>query len=140
MKNFLMPDDHVYWYTKPDAIVHCKHDIQADVAIIGGGMAGLSAAQAFQKKNKKVVILEQYYCGAGASGKSSGFITPNAELSLTNFIQKYNGEAAHNIWKNINAGVTFIKNNIEKYKITCDYISQDTLFMANNKKSMKLLH
>jgi ribulose 1,5-bisphosphate synthetase/thiazole synthase len=85
MKNIWPPQDQVFWYLKRGAAKPCRENIQADVAIIGGGMAGLSAAQAFNKKGKKVVVLEQYYCGSGATGKSSGFVTPNAELSLTDF-------------------------------------------------------
>lgn len=140
MKKIIEPQDQVFWYLQRSGIEPLRASLETDVVIIGGGMAGLSAAQAFRERGKNVMLLEQYYCGSGASGKSSGFITPNAELSLTNFIKKYNLSAAQNIWKNINAGVAFIKNNIEKYGIVCDYIPQDTLFMANNKKSMKLLY
>src|SRR5579862_6580521 len=96
--NVWMPQDQVFWYLKRNAIPACHESVTADVAIIGGGMAGLAAAQAFQKKGKKVVLLEQYYCGSGATGKSSGFITPNAELSFTDFAKQYNPEIAHTIW------------------------------------------
>ncbi len=139
MKNIWMPNDNVYWYTKPDSINYCKEDIQTDIAIIGGGMAGLSAAQAFNKKNKKVVLLEQYYCGAGASGKSSGFITPNAELSLSEFAHRYNQDIANQIWKFIMGGVQDIKNNIIENKFICDYAPQDSLELANNNNDLKKL-
>lgn len=140
MKRIIEPQDQVFWYLQRNGNQPLRESLETDVIIIGGGMAGLSAAQAFRERGKEVVLLEQYYCGSGASGKSSGFITANAELSLTNFIKKYDDTVAQNIWKNINAGVTFIKNNIEKYELACDYIPQDGLFMANNKKSMKLLY
>lgn len=140
MKVLIEPQDQVFWYLKRDGKEPLREPLEADVVIIGGGMAGLSAAQAFKERGKHVVLLEQYYCGSGASGKSSGFITPNAELSLTNFIKKYNVAAAKIIWQHINAGVAFIKNNIETHAIPCDYVPQDTLFMANNKKAMKPLY
>jgi gamma-glutamylputrescine oxidase len=140
MKTIIEPQDQVFWYLQKNGKLPLLESLQTDVVVIGGGMAGLSAAQAFWERGKQVVLLEQYYCGSGASGKSSGFITPNAELSLTNFIAKYGVTAAKQIWDNINSGVAFIKNNIEKYDIACDYIPQDTLFMANTTKSMKFLH
>ncbi|MEX0940833.1 MAG: FAD-binding oxidoreductase [Candidatus Babeliales bacterium] len=117
----------------------CNKDINVEIAIIGGGMAGLSAAQAFNKKGKKVALFEQYYCGSGASGKSSGFITPNAELSLTDFADRYTIEVAQQIWNFIISGVQDIKTNIQDHEIICDYIPQDTVVLANSKKALKEL-
>jgi len=135
--NIWMAQDQVFWYLNRKLAPACHENINADVAIIGGGMAGLSAAQAFQRKGKKVVLLEQYYCGSGATGKSSGFITPNAELSFTDFAKQYNPEIAHTIWDFITSGVSDIKNNIEQYQFTCDYAPQDTLMVANSQRALK---
>ena len=139
MKNIWMPQDQVYWNLKPQQVSTCTTDIVTDVAIIGGGMAGLSAAQAFQKKGKKVVLLEQYYCGSGASGKSSGFITPNAELSLTDFAERYNMDAANQIWSFITSGVEDIRKNILDNKFVCDYLPTDSLEVASSKKDFNIL-
>src|SRR3989304_4191746 len=105
MKKVWQPQDQVFWYLQRGAVAPCREDIQADVAIVGGGMAGLATAQAFLARGKKVVLLEQYYCGSGATGKSSGFITPNAELSVTDFAKKYGMPAAQSIWDFITSGI-----------------------------------
>lgn len=137
------PQDQVFWYLNRPAIKPCSEDIETDIAIIGGGMAGLMAAQACASKGKKVVLLEQYYCGSGASGKSSGFITPNAELSLTDFSHMYGFDAARNIWNLFVYGVESIRENIIKNKFDCDYAPQDTLVVAlreNDLKELKIEH
>jgi gamma-glutamylputrescine oxidase len=139
MSNKIPPYGQVAWYLNQPAVEPCREDMIADVAIIGGGIAGLTAAQEFRKRGKKVVLLEQYYCGSGASGKSSGFVTPNAELSFTDFSKKYNTEIARTIWDSIEAGVAHIKNNIEKYDIACGYSPQDTLVLATSKKALVAL-
>jgi gamma-glutamylputrescine oxidase len=139
MKKNWPPLDQAFWYTKRNAPKPCRTNLDVDIAIIGGGMAGLSAAQAFSNKGKQVVLLEQYYCGSGATGKSSGFITPNAELSFTDFIHKYNETAAHTIWDFITCGVNDIRNTIHNYNFTCDYEAQDTLIVATSKNGMKTL-
>jgi len=133
--NVWLPQDQAFWYLKRDAIPPCRENLMVDVAIIGGGMAGLSAAQAFNKRGKKVAVLEQYYCGSGATGKSSGFITPNAELSFTDFSKRYNAETAHMIWDFITSGVDDIRNNIQQYGFACDYTAQDTLMLANTQSA-----
>ncbi len=83
------PLDEVLWYLPPHHIKQLRSDVSADVVIIGGGMAGLTAAQAFAKKGCSVIVLEKSFCGAGASGKSSGFITPDSEFSLGSFVERY---------------------------------------------------
>jgi len=134
-----VPQDQVFWYLARRPTAACRENITADVAIIGGGMAGLSAAQAFRKRGASVVLLEQYYCGAGASGKSSGFITPNAELSFTDFSQRYTPEIAHSIWSFITSGVDDIRRNIQQHQFDCEYAPQDTLMVANSLRALKQL-
>lgn len=135
-----LPKDKVYWYTKKQPkIEKLGQDLKADIAIIGGGMTGLSAAQAFIKKGFKVVLLEKDFCGAGASGKSSGFITPDSEFGLSEFINRFGKEGAKKLWDFGNFGVEFIRNNIIKNRIKCDYIAQDAFFAANKKAHIGLI-
>src|SRR5579859_923902 len=117
-----MPQDTVYWYTLQQPIIkRLDQNLKADALIIGGGMAGLSTAQSLKNKGLSVVLLEQDYCGAGASGKSSGFITPDSELGLRDFAHLFGQEKADQIWQLGCSGVNIIKHNIETYSIKCDY-------------------
>lgn len=133
------PQDQTFWYLKRKNETPCRQNMEADVAIVGGGIAGLTAAQAFHKKGKKVILLEQYYCGSGASGKSSGFVTPNAELSFTDFSKKFNPDTANTIWRFISDGASGIKDTITQYNISCDYNPQDTLVLATSNNGFKNL-
>lgn len=135
-----MSQDQVFWYlNRPSDVTCLRTSLEADVVIIGAGMAGLTTAQAFAHKNKNVVLLEAYYCGAGASGKSSGFVTPNSEVSLSEFIERYGDVGGKNIWASIDAGVKYIQDNIQRYSIDCDYEQQDSLFVANTARAVKKL-
>lgn len=137
MKKIVFPQDQVFWYLKRPEIEPLRSDIEADVVVVGGGMAGLTAAQAFAEKGKKVVLLEAFYCGAGASGKSSGFITPNSEISITGFIKRHGQEGGKAIWAAIEDGVEHIRRNIHKYQIDCDYSEEDSLFVATTERAVK---
>lgn len=132
MKVFF-PQDQVYWYLKYGTIPSLNQTIKTDVVIVGGGVAGLSAAQAFLEKGLNVVLLEKSYCGAGASGKSSGFITPDSELSLSDLATLYGQSAALDLWKLVTSGVDLIRKNIVSFNLECDYRVQDTLVVANSK-------
>lgn len=139
MKKTIQSQDQVFWYLKRPSVEVLRTDMHADVAIVGGGMAGLTAAQAFLAKGKKVLLLEAFYCGAGASGKSSGFITPNGELGISDFTRLFGEEAACAIWKRITSGMQHIKNNIDQFALDCDYIAGDSLLVANTKTALKHL-
>lgn len=57
MKKTIPFQDLVFQYLQRPHAQQLRTDIQADVAVIGGGMAGLSAAQAFLETGKKVALL-----------------------------------------------------------------------------------
>lgn len=133
MKNKnLSPQDQVFWYLKKTAPQQLRKNIKTDVVVVGGGMAGLSAAQSFAEKGRSVVLLEKNYCGAGASGKSSGFITPDSEYNLTHFTHLFGPDNAKKLWKFVLSGVQLIENNIKTNNLQCDYQAQDTLVVANS--------
>jgi gamma-glutamylputrescine oxidase len=133
----LNPQNQVFWYLKAKKPTRLLQSIKADVVIVGGGMSGLSAAQQFAKYGCSVVLLERWFCGGGASGKSSGFITPDAELGLSYFAKKFGDTEAKKIWDFVVSGVHHIKNNIESYNLSCDYRKEDTLVLALDKKHIQ---
>lgn len=133
--------NQVFWYTlkQPNINKTCK-PTETEFVIIGGGIAGLSAALRLKNLGiKNIVIIEKDFCGAGASGKSSGFVSPDSELQLNNFITRFGNQKANNLWEFSANGVNLIKENIEKYSINCDYQIQDTLFIANSKHAVKII-
>jgi len=140
MKTPIFPQDQSFWYLQRPETLPLKDNKEADVVVIGGGMSGLTAAQAFLKKGKKVILIEAFYCGAGATGKSSGFIVPNGELSLSQFIDRYGVEGGKTIWNSIEKkGLEHIRNNIKNYNIDCDYTEQDSLELASSNKDLKVI-
>jgi gamma-glutamylputrescine oxidase len=129
------PQDQVFWYLNRKQTPQLRHNITADVVIVGGGMAGMSAAQSFHAKGLSVVLLEKTYCGAGASGKSSGFVTPESELNLAHFTRLVGPDGAGQLWNFGVAGGAFIEDNIRTHNIACDYQVQDTLVVASTEKA-----
>lgn len=130
-------NDQVFWYLKKTPGKQLKDAYTADIAIVGGGMAGLSAAQAFKEKGLSVVLVEKSFCGAGASGKSSGFITPDSEYSLSDLIKRYSLEDGKKLWDFACGGVKHIKQTIEVCSFDCDYQVEDTLVVANGEREFK---
>lgn len=58
------------------------HDQQVDVAIIGGGIIGLSIAWRLGQRGRSVVIVEKGRLGRGASWAAAGMLSPAAEIGF----------------------------------------------------------
>jgi len=102
------------------------------VVVVGGGVAGLACAQALHEQGRKVVLLEKEECGVGASGRSSGFVTPDSEMELSSLVHHGGMERAKRLWEFVVSGVEDIRGNIQRHNIECDYQVQDSLFLANS--------
>jgi sarcosine oxidase, subunit beta len=71
--------------------------LEADVAIVGGGIVGSSAALALRRSGLSVVLMERDLCGSRSSGVNFGGVRrqgrPLAQLPLA--------QRAHRIWANL---------------------------------------
>ncbi len=130
MKAILNPQDFVFWSMKDSLQPPLRKTLTVDVVVVGGGMAGLSAAQAFTEQGASVALVEKNYCGAGATGKSSAFIIPNPEFTLADLIRLYGPKDADTLWKLVARGIEHIRSTIETYSLSCDYIQQDAFLVA----------
>lgn len=134
-KKIMYPQNQVFWYLKDIPTQPLTENIKTQVLIIGGGMAGLSAAQAFAYKGYHVTLIEKHFCGSGASGKSSGFITPNSELGLEYFVHTYGLDHAKKIWAFDISGLQLIEDNIKNFSLSCDYQKQDSLAVSSSARN-----
>jgi gamma-glutamylputrescine oxidase len=134
----MMPLSRVYWYdqrARPRReLPPLVGDTRVEIVIVGGGVAGLACAQALNGKGRKVLLLERDFCGSGASGRSSGFITPDSEMELSDLVRNRGLDRARKLWEFVVAGVDGIRANIERHGIDCDFQVQDSLFLANSPK------
>ena len=134
----MTPLPRVYWHEQRPRPAHTfpplASDTETDVVVVGGGVAGLACAQAMNEQGHKVVLLEREGCGSGASGRSSGFITPDSEMELSTLVRTRGMERAKGLWEFVVSGVHDIRGNIERFHIDCDFQPQDSLFLANSPK------
>ena len=81
-------DNRSYWArSQPPQNPPLKEDIKADVAVIGGGFTGLSAAYYIRSiaPHKRVIFLEARGCGNGASGRNGAMVLTMTEDRYMNF-------------------------------------------------------
>src|SRR3954471_11304736 len=62
---------------------------KVDVAVIGAGFTGLSAARTLARRGAKVAVLESEAIGWGASSRNGGMVLSGMKLGVNQLIAKY---------------------------------------------------
>ncbi len=91
-----------------------------DVAIIGGGFTGLSAALACAERGLSVILLEAKNIGFGASGRNGGQLIPGLRWSMREIDVEFGRERAQAIFDLAYGAVDRVKNRIAEHHIACD--------------------
>ena len=82
---------------------------RCDVAIIGSGYAGLSAALTLARAGRSVVVLDALAPGEGASSRSGGMIGHGHRVSYTRLIERFGARKARDLTREGMASLEFAK-------------------------------
>ena len=69
-----------------------------DVAVIGAGFTGLSAARTLAKRGAKVAVLEAETIGWGASSRNGGMVLTGLKLGVNKLISMYGRERTQRMY------------------------------------------
>ena len=109
--------------------------VEADVAIVGAGVTGLSTALELAERGVNVVVLEQKWVGYGASGKNAGHAAGSAVNEQLLMVKKFVGEdAIRDYVALLKEAVAYMDDYIDRYQIDCDYRSIASITAGTGKK------
>ncbi len=91
--------------------------IEADVCIVGGGLAGLTAALKLTRSGRKVVLLEAQRVAWGASGRNGGFVSAGYATGLAAIERRTGPDQARELFRLSMEGVEIVRNNIQELGI-----------------------
>ncbi|HZL89657.1 MAG TPA: FAD-dependent oxidoreductase [Pirellulaceae bacterium] len=90
-----------YWQQTvgPDAphFPPLDQDIDVDVAIVGGGITGLTAARWLKEMGKRVAVIEGLEIGAGTTGFTTGHLDASTDEPLARMISNFGEQAAREV-------------------------------------------
>jgi gamma-glutamylputrescine oxidase len=104
------------WYaaTKIDAPQRpqLSVDLDVDVCVIGGGLAGLTAAREVAKSGWSVVLLEAGHLAAAASGRNTGFVLPGFGAAADRLVARVGFDRTKDLWALAQAGLDYVRDAV----------------------------
>ena len=92
-----------------------------DVAIVGGGLAGLSAAIDLRQRGLDVVLLEAHAVGSGASGRNGGQAAYGLASDQDRIESQLGLADAKRVWSMTIEALDLLKQRIAEHRIACDW-------------------
>ncbi len=110
-----------------------------DVAVVGGGLTGISSALALAKQGYRVALLEAKTLGYGASGRSGGQILPGFSADMNEIYRERGPIAGRDLWWLSVEAVNYVRNLVETHQIDCDLMDGALAAAITPKQEIKLV-
>jgi glycine/D-amino acid oxidase-like deaminating enzyme len=105
------------WFTATGRVAPARlaltHDIDVDVCVIGGGLAGLTLALEVARRGWSVAVLEARRVAWNASSRNTGFVLPGFAQSTTALIERVGQDRARELWMLSQDGVDYMRRTIK---------------------------
>ena len=117
-----MPQELNYWLTTAQMPPSSAQSLPetADVAVIGAGFTGLSAALALAKRGAKVVVLESETIGWGASSRNGGMVLTGLKLGVNQVISTYGRDLTRRMYAASLETISCVEHIVKEENIACD--------------------
>ena len=115
--------EHNYWLTTaefPTTDPSRPLPEVLDVAVIGSGFTGLSAARTLAKRGAKVGVLEAETIGWGASSRNGGMVLTGMKLGVNKLISMYGREWTRRMYAASLASMDCVEQIVRDYTATLE--------------------
>lgn len=126
-----------YWLdTRPAFRAGCEGPVEgrADVAVIGGGFTGLSAALALAQRGVSVVVLEAAQIAGEASGRNGGQCNTGVAQDYASLVARIGAEPARQFYRAYESAVRSVEAIVAEHAIDCDFRHAGKLKLAAKPK------
>ena len=138
----MTPTQQIYWHTTvriPDDSKLTPLPETVQVAIIGGGYTGLSAARTLAHQGVKVAVLEANTIGWGASSRNGGMVLTGLKLGMRSVMKKYGRETAKRLFQCSLESIDTVEQIVKEENIDCGFWRYGHLLTINKPKHFEAL-
>src|SRR5215469_10669644 len=115
---------HNYWLTTtefPTTDLSLLLPEVVDVAVIGSGFTGLSAARTLAKRGARVAVFESETIGWGASSRNGGMVLTGLKLAVSRLQSRYGPERTRQMYAASLASIDCVEQIVKEEGIECDF-------------------
>ncbi|MDP4092977.1 MAG: FAD-binding oxidoreductase, partial [Bacillota bacterium] len=125
-----------YWLASTDKTSYpvLREDLDVDVAIVGGGMVGITSAYLLKKAGFKVAVLEAENILQGTTAHTTAKITSQHDLIYDKLKNQFGMEKAKQYAEANETAISFINKIIEENEIDCDFSWQPSYIYTNSEE------
>jgi glycine/D-amino acid oxidase-like deaminating enzyme/nitrite reductase/ring-hydroxylating ferredoxin subunit len=105
-----------------------------DVAIVGGGITGVTLAHQLQKSGKKCIVLEAKNLCFGTTSGTTAHINTLLDNPYNIIIKNFGKDGAKLVAEAANDAITLIENHVLQYKIDCGFQRTSAYLFAQSEK------
>jgi glycine/D-amino acid oxidase-like deaminating enzyme/nitrite reductase/ring-hydroxylating ferredoxin subunit len=130
-----------YWtdsVSRPD-YPRLQADMNAEIVIVGAGIAGLSVAYNLAKSGLKVVVIEDGLVGSGETGRTTAHLVNALDDRYFEIEKTFGEDTARLAAASHTAAINFIENTIKAENIECDFIRVDGYLFLHSTDKIKSL-
>lgn len=124
------------WVDPPaDVRPPLTENLVCDVAVIGGGINGMSTALRLAQRGQDVVLIEAKFCGHGSSSRNAGQLAgaPGGDLQLLNLLSR---KKMPGMMRLAEHAAHHVEDFIAKHDIDCEYEATGNAFAAVSRGQM----
>ncbi len=115
-----------------------EDNVEADVCVVGGGFAGLSAAIELADRGYSVVVLEAKQIGWGASGRNGGQIIAGLACEQSVIEKTLGFSSAKKVWDMTIEALDLVRERVKRFDIDCDLTDGFLGLSVNASKGAKV--
>src|SRR4029077_7652458 len=113
-----------YWSTTVDSSpVSAPSELpdSVDVAVVGAGFCGLSAARTLAKRGVKVAVFEAETFGWGASSRNGGMVLTGMKLPVPTLIKRYGRDVVRKMYAASLETIDCVEQIVREENIDCNF-------------------
>jgi glycine/D-amino acid oxidase-like deaminating enzyme len=123
----------------PPRLAPLKGDAEADVAIVGGGYTGLSAALHLAEKGVSTILLEANRIGFGGAGRNVGLVNAGLWLFPDDVVKLLGPDYGERLITVLGRSPDLVYRLIERHGIDCEAVRSGTLHCAHSPGGLRSL-
>ena len=130
------------WLERPPRTLELPpldRDVTVDIAVIGGGITGVSVAWIFAQSGLRVALLEAGRLARGSTAASTALLMQESDSDFVELVERYGERRALRIWQLSRRATRHMIRTLDELEISCGLSECDSVYFAARTAAVRKL-